>query len=65
MCVFSFFINIYIQLFLLIIITSVKNVAILANEKALINYINIAKLVKSIPMSIVITWNYKGFAKII
>ena len=55
MCVFSFFINIYIQLFLLIIITSVKNVAILANEKALINYINIAKLVKSIPMSIVIT----------
>ena len=55
----------HIPLFLLIIITSAKHVAILANEKALINYTYFSTLVTcSIPMIIGIIRNCKGFTKI-
>ena len=55
----------HFPMFLLIIITSIKKIGILANEKVLINYTSFSTLVTcSIPMIVGIIRNCKGFTKI-
>ena len=55
----------HIPMYLLIIITSIKNIPILSDEKVLINYTYFSTLVTcSIPMIIGIIRNCRGFTKI-